>query len=86
MPPGGAAKPHKDVNKQMASAVSDDSSDVAPSEFPLSSSDDDLLEKQEHPNKCPLCRYTRKYFYCADCIRNGDFFHSRCVQRESSQR
>lgn len=76
---------NREINKQMASAVSDDS-DIAPSDFPLSSSEDDLLDKNEIADKCPLCRSTKKYFFCADCIRNGDFYASHCVQRESSQR
>lgn len=26
--------------------------------------------------KCPLCLYSRKNFYCRDCIRNGDFYNT----------
>ncbi len=63
------------------------SDDSAPSVFPLSnSSEDELLDKNEIADKCPLCRSAKKYFFCSDCIRNGDFYSSRSVQRESSQR
>jgi len=69
-----------------ASAVSDSDS-IAPSEFPLSSSDDDLLDKTSIvEEKCPLCRSLKKYFFCSDCIRNGDFYFTHCVQNDTSQR
>ena len=68
-------------------SVMSDSSDVAPSDFPISSSDDDLLDKTETiTDRCPRCRSSKKHFYCCNCIRNCDFYSSLCVQRESSQR
>ncbi|KAI9559975.1 hypothetical protein GHT06_013983 [Daphnia sinensis] len=63
-----------------------DDSDIAPSDFPLSSSEDELLDRNEIADRCPLCRNAKKYFFCSDCIRNGDFYPSHCVQRDSSQR
>ncbi|XP_054718384.1 beclin 1-associated autophagy-related key regulator-like isoform X2 [Uloborus diversus] len=33
--------------------------------------------------KCPLCHHLGKIFYCVDCVRNGDFTHSKkkCFER-----
>lgn len=33
--------------------------------------------------KCPICVKDRRQFFCANCIRNGDFSHSKrsCLER-----
>lgn len=69
-------------------AMSSDDSDVAPSEFPLHSSDDDLLDhpKSDARHRCPLCKTSKKQFYCPRCIRAGDFLPSDSLQCDNSER
>jgi hypothetical protein len=68
-------------------ADSTDTDSQAPTEFPLSSSEDDLLEKTSvASHKCPVCRSAKKYYFCADCIKNGDFFYSQSTPHRNGVR
>ncbi|KAJ4437296.1 hypothetical protein ANN_17434 [Periplaneta americana] len=60
----------------MASSGSAYSSD-APGDFHLSSSIEDSGSRfSTSVDKCPLCSYNRKTFYCKQCIQEGSFIHS----------
>lgn len=43
----------------------------APRDFRVSSTESD-----GHYTKCVLCYTVKKNFYCAECVRNGNFVHS----------
>ncbi|KPJ13303.1 Beclin 1-associated autophagy-related key regulator [Papilio machaon] len=43
----------------------------APRDFKVSSTESD-----GHYKKCVLCYTVKKNFYCAECVRNGNFVHS----------
>ncbi|CAK1550834.1 unnamed protein product [Leptosia nina] len=47
------------------------SENQAPRDFRVSSTESD-----GHYTKCPLCYTVKRNFYCADCVRNGNFVHS----------
>ncbi|XP_022112321.2 beclin 1-associated autophagy-related key regulator isoform X1 [Pieris rapae] len=47
------------------------SENQAPRDFRVSS-----IESDGHYTKCPLCFTVKRNFYCADCVRNGNFVHS----------
>ncbi|GFG28420.1 hypothetical protein Cfor_11343 [Coptotermes formosanus] len=60
----------------MASSGSAYSSD-APGDFHLSSSTEDSGSRYSTSvEKCPLCSYNRRTFYCKQCIQEGSFIHS----------
>jgi len=61
---------------KMASSGSAYSSD-APGDFHLSSSTEDSGSRYSTSvEKCPLCSYNRRTFYCKQCIQEGSFIHS----------
>jgi beclin 1-associated autophagy-related key regulator len=61
---------------KMASSGSAYSSD-APGDFHLSSSTEDSGSRYSTTvEKCPLCSYNRRTFYCKQCIQEGSFIHS----------
>lgn len=43
----------------------------APRDFKVSST-----ESEGHYKKCLLCYTVKKNFYCAECVKNGNFVHS----------
>jgi beclin 1-associated autophagy-related key regulator len=60
----------------MASSGSAYSSD-APGDFHLSSSIEDSGSRfSTSVEKCPLCNYNRRTFYCKQCVQEGSFIHS----------
>ncbi|XP_022257045.1 beclin 1-associated autophagy-related key regulator-like isoform X3 [Limulus polyphemus] len=63
----------------MAASSSSNDSSSAPTDFYLSSS---LSSNNGRGSvfggeKCPLCFHSKRAFFCQDCIRNGDFTHSK---------
>lgn len=65
-------------------AYSSDDSCSAPTDFDISSNSE-LSNGRMTINyiKCPLCKKSKRIYYCRDCIRKGEFFHtlSRCSER-----
>ncbi|XP_034942631.1 beclin 1-associated autophagy-related key regulator [Chelonus insularis] len=62
---------------------SSDGSCTAPADFQLSSELEDVSSRLSvNLLKCPLCHYSRRIFYCRQCIQNGDFIHSTSVYSE----
>lgn len=56
-------------------ATSTDYSYGAPADFPMTT----LYVNTKIKNqliRCPLCYKSRKVFYCPQCIKDGDFYHS----------
>ena len=71
-------------NSCAESTVSDSDSSVAPTDFQLSES----FECSAHGaavsvalERCCLCLGSRRSFCCKQCVRNGDFVHSRPLQQ-----
>ncbi|XP_057337203.1 beclin 1-associated autophagy-related key regulator isoform X1 [Microplitis mediator] len=62
---------------------SSDGSYTAPADFQLSSELEDVSSRLSvNLLKCPLCHYSRRIFYCRQCVQNGDFVHSTSVYSE----
>ena len=71
-------------NYQTESTGSDSSSSVAPTDFRLSESLECSTQGAAVSvalERCWLCLGSRRSFYCKQCVRNGDFVHSRPLQQ-----
>ncbi|XP_069186731.1 beclin 1-associated autophagy-related key regulator isoform X4 [Procambarus clarkii] len=59
-------------------ASSSSSGDHAPSLFKVNSNSNGYTSNTNlRVERCPLCNQKTKAFYCKECVRNGNFFHSR---------
>nr|UXP86415.1 beclin-1 [Procambarus clarkii] len=59
-------------------AFSSSSGDHAPSLFKVNSNSNGYTSNTNlRVERCPLCNQKTKAFYCKECVRNGNFFHSR---------
>lgn len=66
------------------STTSDSDSSVAPTDFQLSESFERSAQGAVVSvalERCWLCLGSRRSFYCRQCIRTGDFVHSRPLQQ-----
>jgi len=66
------------------STVSDSDSSVAPTDFQLSESFECSSQGAAVSvalERCWLCLGSRRSFYCKQCVRVGDFVHSRPLQQ-----
>jgi len=66
------------------STVSDSDSSVAPTDFQLSESFECSTQGAAVSvalERCWLCLGSRRSFYCKQCVRAGDFVHSRPLQQ-----
>jgi len=79
--------PHDVLCRSSSRAESTDSdsssSSVAPTDFQLSESFDGSVQGAVVSvalERCWLCLGSRRSFYCKQCIRTGDFVHSRPLQ------
>ncbi|KAF8778574.1 Beclin 1-associated autophagy-related key like protein [Argiope bruennichi] len=48
----------------------------------ISFTDIHIYKREDSYLKCDLCSKLKKHFYCADCIRNGNFTHSKTTSLE----
>ncbi|XP_047116573.1 beclin 1-associated autophagy-related key regulator [Schistocerca piceifrons] len=56
------------------------SSDGSCEDLALMSIEDSCSRYSSTVGKCPLCGNYKKAFYCKQCVQNGDFIHSKCMQ------
>ena len=66
------------------SSASDSDSSVAPTDFQLSESFEGSAQGAVVSvalERCWLCLGSRRSFYCKQCVRAGDFVHSRPLQQ-----
>ena len=71
-------------NSGTESSVSDSDSSVAPTDFQLSVSFECSTRDAAVSvalERCWLCLGSRRSFYCKQCVRAGDFAHSRPLQQ-----
>ncbi|GBM35080.1 hypothetical protein AVEN_203241-1 [Araneus ventricosus] len=48
----------------------------------ISFTDIHIYKREDSYLKCNLCSKLKKHFYCVDCIRNGNFTHSKTTSLE----
>jgi len=71
-------------NSYTESTASDSDSSVAPTDFQLSESFECSTQGAAVSialERCWLCLGSRRSFYCKQCVRAGDFVHSRPLQQ-----
>jgi len=79
--------PHNVLSRSSSraeSAISDSDSSVAPTDFQLSESFEGSAQGAVVSvalERCWLCLGSRRSFHCKQCVRTGDFVHSRPLQQ-----
>lgn len=57
-------------------AASSEENNLPPTEFKLSTSLESSAGLKVAIERCPVCDYSKRPFYCQTCVNQGNFVHS----------